>query len=143
MPNGRLKGQRRSGAAAREDADPATGSARWSEPTHCDRYKRCSAPICPLDADWQQRKMHKRNRVCFYLGEAVKRGAQARFGGAGRSDMYERCTTFAEEASARCAPLRKGLERAQTTGPRLGRQVGAQRDARRMDEADKDSGEQE
>ena len=49
------------------------------KPSQCPKHSKCSAPLCPLDRDWQKRKMIKEDRVCFYLSEASKPGANARF----------------------------------------------------------------
>jgi len=100
----------------------------WASPSDCDRFYRCSAPLCPLDPDWRLRIVFRQEATCLYLLEAVKDGAAERFRGAGREEMYRVCLTFIEEALPRCAPLKRALDRAQKTGPRLGRQVG-RRDA--------------
>src|SRR5688572_7286949 len=96
----------------------------WRSPSDCDRFLRCNAPICPLDPDWRLRVAFRSEATCFYLLEAVKGGAAERFRGAGREEMYRVCLTFIQEALPRCAPLKRPLDRAKTTGPRLGRQVG-------------------
>ena len=93
------------------------------KPSDCDRYPRCSAPICPLDPDWPSRSMLKGEPVCFYLLEVVKEGSAERFQGAGRGDMYELARSFIEDQIPRCAPLEKPLERAKSTGHRLGKKI--------------------
>ena len=54
----------------------------------CDRYKTCSANICPLDHDSQKRVHHSNDRVCFYLIEAQKINAKALFEHTGRWYIY-------------------------------------------------------
>jgi hypothetical protein len=58
------------------------------EMTDCPRFERCSAPICPLDSDWQERTQLKGEPTCFYLLEYVKGGAEADF----RGSQHERST---------------------------------------------------
>jgi len=36
-------------------------------PDTCPKFDSCSAPICPLDPDWNKRVMLRDERVCFYL----------------------------------------------------------------------------
>jgi hypothetical protein len=97
-----------------------------TSPSACDRFSRCNAPICPLDPDWRLRNVFRQEATCFYLLEAVKDGSAERFKGAGREDMYQVCLSFIQEALPRCAPLKRALDRAKKTGPRLGRKVGRQ-----------------
>ena len=50
--------------------------------SHCPKFKKCSAPICPVDPDWHTRVHLKSERVCFYLREAVKAGVAQNLRGA-------------------------------------------------------------
>jgi len=43
----------------------------------CPKFESCSAPICPLDAQWRMRAHNPGDRICFYLREAVKPSADA------------------------------------------------------------------
>jgi len=38
----------------------------------CPRFERCSAPICPIDPEWQKRVYKKGDPVCFYLRQHAK-----------------------------------------------------------------------
>ena len=38
----------------------------------CPKFKSCSAPICPLDAEWELRSHLNGERVCYYLTEYSK-----------------------------------------------------------------------
>lgn len=38
----------------------------------CSKYDSCSAPICPLDPQWAQRRHLPGERICLWLREAVK-----------------------------------------------------------------------
>ncbi len=58
------------------------------EMTDCSKFDRCSAPICPLDPEWQKRTHVKGERICFYLLECVKSGAEARFQGITAREIY-------------------------------------------------------
>ncbi len=44
----------------------------------CPRFDRCSAPICPLDADWQHRAHLNGEPICIFLREAAKQGGKLR-----------------------------------------------------------------
>jgi hypothetical protein len=43
----------------------------------CSKYDSCSAPICPLDTQWTQRRHLPGERVCLWLREAVKPDGRA------------------------------------------------------------------
>jgi len=45
----------------------------------CPKFHHCSAPLCPLDPDWNKRKMLQGDNLCHYLCEASKDGAMERF----------------------------------------------------------------
>ena len=42
----------------------------------CPRFDRCSAPICPLDADWRHRAHLTGEPICVFLREAAKQGGK-------------------------------------------------------------------
>lgn len=42
---------------------------------HCPRFESCSAPICPLDKQRQQRKMLRDERLCHYIRKAIRKEA--------------------------------------------------------------------
>ena len=46
----------------------------------CPRWDRCSAPICPMDENWRQRKHIANDPICFYLRERCKPNGQAIIG---------------------------------------------------------------
>ena len=54
----------------------------------CDRFNKCSANICPIDADWKKRKHLAGERVCFYMTEAEKIDAEAVFRDSGSMQLY-------------------------------------------------------
>ena len=45
----------------------------------CPKFHHCNAPLCPLDPDWNKRKMIQGENLCHYLCEASKDGAMERF----------------------------------------------------------------
>lgn len=38
----------------------------------CPRFSSCSAPVCPLDSQWRDRKHCHGEPVCYWFREAVK-----------------------------------------------------------------------
>ena len=38
----------------------------------CPKFEQCSAPICPIDPEWQKRVYKKGDPVCFYLRQHAK-----------------------------------------------------------------------
>lgn len=86
----------------------------------CPKFDSCSAPICPLDRDYQSRLYLDGEPVCFYMMEYVKPSGEANLRGAiGGID-----TQLIAEAtlSPKCSygPIKKRLERASRTPSRLG-----------------------
>ena len=49
-------------------------------PSDCPEYVRCNAPICPLDAKWQDRVYNTGESTCLFLREVMKAGADERLG---------------------------------------------------------------
>jgi hypothetical protein len=52
-------------------------------PQDCPRYNRCSANVCPLDADWRKRTHVRGDEICFFLTESVKDNATGNFASLG------------------------------------------------------------
>ncbi len=92
--------------------------------TDCPKFDRCSALICPLDADWAARVHLKGERICFYLLEYVKPGAKARFRGSTAREIYEAIQFLLPRILSRYAPLKRALRRAVRTGSRMGKRPG-------------------
>jgi hypothetical protein len=86
----------------------------------CPRFERCSAPICPLDPDWELRVYRKSEPTCFYLREYVKSGAKTRFQGCTAIQIFEVIQQHLEALCHRYAPLCRALERAKRTGSKTG-----------------------
>lgn len=87
----------------------------------CPKFSKCSAPLCPLDPDWKKRSMTKDERVCFYLREAVKDGAQERFQGGIAEEIYLQAVDLLPEMLAHSGALQKRLQRSQATGSKCDR----------------------
>lgn len=87
----------------------------------CPKWHSCSAPICPLDANWANRSIQSEDAICFYLSEAVKDGAAARFEGAGLGQLFHQVTTVLPEPVSSSGRIRRTLERASLNGSRMDR----------------------
>jgi hypothetical protein len=87
----------------------------------CPKYLACSAPICPLDADWRKRYHASGDRVCFYLAEAQKVDAKAIFDSAGQGELFRAMQRATPAIVAGSATLKRALERAALTGSRMDR----------------------
>lgn len=98
----------------------------------CPKFHTCSAPICPLDPNWQKAKHLKGERVCFYLCEVQKSGSEALFRGKGLEELYQLIVEATLDISIRWEPIRKVFKRAAKTGSRMNRkQPGKNSEARR------------
>lgn len=90
----------------------------------CDRFKSCSANICPLDKDWHKRVHHSYDRVCFYLIEAQKINAEALFKHTGREYLYRAIQAVVKSIISSHSAIKFSLERAKESGSRMARKVG-------------------
>ncbi|MBT7626816.1 MAG: hypothetical protein HN589_11105 [Proteobacteria bacterium] len=90
---------------------------------NCPKYEKCSAPICPLDPNWEGAIHLNHERVCFYLCEAQKENSEAIFGGRGLSKLHQIMVEAAPEISCRWATIKKALTRAAKSGSRMLRNV--------------------
>lgn len=91
-----------------------------NDPMHaCPKFDGCSAPICPLDANWPRRIHRKGEPVCFYLLEYVKPGSGARFKGCKAVFLYNAMESAIGRLCSRHAPLHRAVERAKRTGSRM------------------------
>jgi len=83
----------------------------------CTKYQSCSAPICPLDPNRRKTWHLKHERVCFYLCEAQKGGAEAIFGGRGLGK--HRLMVELPQISIRWGAIKNALGKAKNTGARI------------------------
>jgi hypothetical protein len=87
----------------------------------CPKFSRCNASICPLDGEWDRRKMLDDEPVCFYLLEHAKEGSKTRFEERGLGELYEDIGRVLLDQSSKWGKLRRTYERAKTSGSRLGK----------------------
>jgi len=85
----------------------------------CTKYKGCSAPVCPLDPNWRKARHLKGERICFYLCEAQKDGAEAIFEGRGLGELFKLMVEATPDISIRCGPINNALAKAAMTGSRI------------------------
>ena len=90
----------------------------------CPKFQHCNAPICPLDAEWRNRKHIYGERVCFYLIEAKKQGAKANFELSGLGYLFEPIVTLTPAITDTFTAIKKALERAALTGSRMTNKFG-------------------
>lgn len=88
-------------------------------PQSCPRYDKCSAPLCPLDSEWRRRKHLQGERVCYFLREAIKDGAAARFEATADVEIFAAATQMLAEPENLNAYVRQRLRDAEQTGSRL------------------------
>ena len=88
----------------------------------CPKFESCSAPICPLDQDWQLRKYLDGERVCYYLSEYAK-PTRANLSKAIDTLFYQGIAEAYPEIHTRYGLLKKRLDRSALTPSRLGGEV--------------------
>lgn len=101
------------------------GKPTYNTPGSCPKFQGCNTPICPLDAEWQKRTNHKEDATCFYLTESVKHNAKTHFEVAGLAWLYENILSVRQNITNAHARINQVLQRAQHTGSRMIRKVGA------------------
>ena len=88
----------------------------------CPRFHKCSAPICPLDTNWEQRIYLRGESVCFYLHEYVKNGGKARLGGHISEKHLEAIEKCYPKIINRFGDIKRRLKRSAKSGYRIGKQ---------------------
>lgn len=100
-------------------------------PQSCPRYSRCSANVCPLDADWRKRSHIRGDEVCYFLTESAKGNAAENFASLGLGwllDMADHVRTDVALPEG----IKATVERAKLTGSRIVNQrIAAERLLRR------------
>jgi hypothetical protein len=99
-----------------------------TRPQDCSRWQSCSAPVCPLDPDWQLRKHIEYEPTCGLLLELAKPGAEATLGPVLSGEVLARVTEVAPAIMAAHGHIRRACERASRSGSRL-RQFQALKDS--------------
>lgn len=77
----------------------------------CPKFNTCSAPICPLDPNWERRTMNTGQAVCVWFREIAKAGPEAQ---SVPEELHSRVAGLYPVivASVGLAPLRASLKRA-------------------------------
>ncbi len=90
-------------------------------PKDCPKFIKCSAPICPLDADWRKRVLFNEDPTCFYLMQSVKKDAEAAFKVAGLEVLYLEMKRAYQPLTSTRQPLKNALAVAMLSGLRMTR----------------------
>jgi len=111
--------------AAHEDGTEFSEGHRNTEQekinqSDCPKFSKCSAPVCPLDANMVEATHLNGEPVCFYLSEYAKPDNEANLRDAIRGSLYEVIEGAFPVAIDTYGPLRRRLERASRTPSRLG-----------------------
>lgn len=88
-------------------------------PESCPKFDKCSAPICPLDEHWRERKHLDGEPVCLWLRELAKPGGEAILGGALRGEQAQAIGRAAPGIIARWRTVRRELQRASRYGSKV------------------------
>jgi hypothetical protein len=107
-------------AQATDKHSPATLGGELL-PEGCPRFEKCAAPLCPLDPEWRRRKHLQGERVCYFLREAVKDGAAARFEATANAEIVAAATQMLSEPENLGAYVRQRLRDAAQTDSRVDR----------------------
>ena len=89
----------------------------------CPKLNRCSAAICPLDKNWNQRAHLEDDSVCFYLLESVKRGAKKRFEGDQLYQLYETIVRVRSAINNSHKRIARKLNSSKTTSSRMTKNI--------------------
>ena len=85
----------------------------------CPKFSGCSAPICPLDPEWQRASHLPGERVCLWLRELVKEGGEARVAHASSGEVAARVAEVLPAIVASSSDIRSKLRDAARTGTKL------------------------
>ena len=85
----------------------------------CPKFNKCSAAICPLDSNWNQRSHLEDDSVCFYLLESVKKGAKKRFEGDQLQEVYGKIVEVRSAIQNNYKRIAKKLQLSKNTTSRM------------------------
>jgi hypothetical protein len=91
---------------------------RAYRPQNCPRCDRCSANVCPLDAEWRKRTHVRGDEVCFFLTESVKVDAAGNFASLGLGWLLDRANHVRDDIALPDG-IKTTVERARLTGSRI------------------------
>lgn len=86
---------------------------------NCKLFINCSAPICPLDPDWQKRTHLEGERVCYYLTEYSKEAARPLLRGGLGVETYSLIAEAYPAVVKSVGPVRRQLRRSSKNPPRI------------------------
>ena len=101
---------------------PTANGSRIEQMRQCPRFEKCSAPICPLDPDWQKCTLMNTDPVCYYQTEHAKTDAKAVFEGRGLSWLFELVSKPTPSICYKWGRIRRAVERAKQSGSKMGRE---------------------
>jgi len=78
---------------------------------NCNKFNSCSAPICPLDPDWEKRNYLKGEPSCLYLREHSKIATRANLAYLLPKEFYSSICQVHAEIMARTGVCGIGLLR--------------------------------
>jgi len=90
----------------------------------CPKFDSCSAPICPLDPDWELRSHLDGERVCYYLTEYSKLAAKPILAGGLTAEHYQAIEQGYPKIIAAHPRIKRQLERSSKKPPRYGKSIG-------------------
>ena len=85
----------------------------------CPKFKSCSAPICPLDEDWNLRSQLNGERVCYYLTEYSKEAVRPILKEGLAVEHYEAIVEHYPRIIALHPPIKWQLSRSCKNSPRF------------------------
>lgn len=85
----------------------------------CPKFETCSANLCPLDPDWEKRRHHNGDPVCFYMRESVKHGASLAFLTSGLQEIYEACERVRDPICDKWGVIAHEIDRSRSAGLRM------------------------
>ena len=78
----------------------------------CPKFEQCSAPICPIDPEWQKCVYKKGEPVCFYLRQHAKDPLWGQKAGNVARKLSDKVGEVYPQIVERYAPLKTALVRA-------------------------------
>jgi hypothetical protein len=90
----------------------------------CPKFISCSAPICPLDPDWNLRSYLDGERVCRYLTEYSKPTAKPILKGVLAEELYQAIEQGYPKIIAAHPRIKRQLQRSSKNPPRYGKSIG-------------------
>ena len=85
----------------------------------CPKFESCSAPICPLDAEWELRSHLNGEKVCYYLTEYSKEAVRPILKGGLAAEHYEAIDEHYLEILALHPLIKRQLLRSSKNNPRF------------------------